>query len=117
MLNIKAILHIPHNWHRIFPNGPGDFFPLVKIPGKESGPPISYKDLLRDFIKDMVLLWFAMVLLWRTFWLGRAGPGQAGPGRTEPELRWWASGLPKVFIFDRFYKGLRLGEMPCEFHL
>ena len=23
----------------------------------------------------------------------------------------------KAFIFDRFYKGFRLGEMPCEFYL
>ena len=40
-----------------------EIFPISKKSGGKSGTPISYKDLLRDFIKDMVLLWFAIVLL------------------------------------------------------
>ncbi len=39
------------------------------------------------------------------------------PAHRPAEARLGGKGIPKVFIFDRFYKGLRLGEMPCEFYL
>ena len=39
------------------------------------------------------------------------------PAHRPAEARLGGNDTSKLFIFDRFYKGLRLGEVPCAFYL